>query len=1099
MAATDAGAWSVTVDIPLGEIQYKYFINGQWPSDMATARSGGPADPDAQAYADDGFGGQNAVRNIDGSGAGAGTGTAGADPHAGAGSDANAAGSNAGGASSDSEGKGDLNSTPDLPSTSARVHYHRPGGNYEGWGLHTWMDAARETAWSDPLPPTGRDEFGVYWDVPLRESAKQLGFIIHKGDEKDPGPDQFLDVTERRELWIVSGRTQLFGTRPDISAFPVGDLTQSRAYWVDRRTLLWQANGQPAKVSLHVSPTAQLRLEGSGIQNGETIQLSPADKSGGANDDAAWRNTFPHLRGLPAWRIPENMAGRVPEWLRGQVTLTAQHQDGRVIDATGVQIPGVLDDLFAFDGPLGVHWNDGTPTVSVWAPTARSVELLLFSTSDSAQPTTLEMTRDNDSGTWSLIGTPDWKTQYYLFRVEVFTPSTGRIETNDVTDPYSRSLSENSGRSQFVDLNDPDLAPAGWQDVQKPNLEAFTDIVLYELHVRDFSSADDETPKELRGTYGAFTLDAPPTRHLKRLEEAGVTHVHLLPVFDIATVNERRSEWPKLPDFSGFGPADPGQQEAVMAQRSTDGFNWGYDPAHFGVPEGSYSTQPDGATRIREFREMVQSLNQSGLRVVMDVVYNHTHASGQNRLSVFDRIVPGYYHRLDDKGNVETSTCCQNTASEHYMFDRFVGDDLIHWARNFKIDGFRFDLMGHHMARNLVSWRDRLRSLTPDSDGVDGSGIYLYGEGWDFGEVQGGRRGPNATQTGLAGTGIGTFNDRIRDAVRGGNPFGDRREQGFSTGLYVAPTFNGAGPSERSRLLEIQDKVRVGLAGNLADYRFTGRDGRETTGRNAMGTGYARQPQESIQYVSAHDNETLFDKMLYASGESTTLEDCVRNHWVALSTVAFAQGVPFFHAGSEILRSKSFDADSYDSGDWFNAIDFTYEENGFGRGLPPAEKNRDRWDIIGGWLSRPELKPGSQEIRATLQQFETLLQIRQSSPLFRLRDAEEIQARVRFHNTGPAQLPGLIVMSLAGEVEGTRSDGSDFASIDREYGRMIVLFNANPDPQAYRHPGLIGKDLTLHPRILKGPDPVARTARFEASEGSLTVPGRTTVVFVEER
>ncbi len=214
-----------------------------------------------------------------------------------------------------------------------------------------------------------------------------------------------------------------------------------------------------------------------------------------------------------------------------------------------------------------------------------------------------------------------------------------------------------------------------------------------------------------------------------------------------------------------------------MAVRDRDGFNWGYDPYHYTVPEGSYSTDPSGSARIREFREMVQALNTAGLRVVMDVVYNHTHASGQNDKSVLDKVVPGYYHRLNAEGAVEKSTCCANTASEHVMMEKLMVDSLRTWATAYKVDGFRFDLMGHHMVANMLKVRERLSALTLDRDGVDGSKIYLYGEGWDFGEVAYGARGLNATQANLAGTGIGTFNDRMRDAVRGGSAFGGLHDQ----------------------------------------------------------------------------------------------------------------------------------------------------------------------------------------------------------------------------------------------------------------------------------------------------------------------------------
>ena len=229
------------------------------------------------------------------------------------------------------------------------------------------------------------------------------------------------------------------------------------------------------------------------------------------------------------------------------------------------------------------------------------------------------------------------------------------------------------------------------------------------------------------------------------------------------------------------------------------------------MPEGSYATDPDGAARILEFREMVQALNQSGLRVVMDVVYNHTNSAGQNPNSVLDKLVPGYYHRLNGDGVVLDESCCADTATEHAMMDKLMVDSVVLWARQYKVDGFRFDIMGLHLKSNMLKVRAALDALTPAKDGVDGKSIYIYGEGWNFGDVANNARGVNATQVNMAGTGIGTFNDRIRDAVRGGGPFSPRRDQGFATGLYVEPngTFGGSAADEKAALLRLTDLVRA--------------------------------------------------------------------------------------------------------------------------------------------------------------------------------------------------------------------------------------------------------------------------------------------------
>jgi pullulanase-type alpha-1,6-glucosidase len=286
-------------------------------------------------------------------------------------------------------------------------------------------------------------------------------------------------------------------------------------------------------------------------------------------------------------------------------------------------------------------------TLRVWAPTARNVNLRLFADSNPATPfTTQAMTLDAASGTWSytapaaILGG-----KFYLYEAQVYVRSTNQVETNVVTDPYSVSLARNSTRSQVVSLDDAKWQPRGWRGLVKPRLAAPEDIVLYELHVRDFSANDSTVPANLRGTYSAFTQKrSNGMKHLGLLGLAGITHVHLLPAFDFATTNEDKSAWqaPSFDELAALPPDSSEQQAKVAATADTDAFNWGYDPLHYNVPEGSYALDADGPARILEFRQMVQSLNQSGLRVVMDVVYNHTNSAGQNPNSILDKLVPCY-------------------------------------------------------------------------------------------------------------------------------------------------------------------------------------------------------------------------------------------------------------------------------------------------------------------------------------------------------------------------------------------------------------------------------------------------------------------------
>ncbi len=872
-----------------------------------------------------------------------------------------------------------------------------------------------------------------------------------------------------------------------------GNLSRARAYWVTHDTIAWPIDNAAGNTyTLHYDPAGALKLDTTGVTGGESRPLT-ADVAGLPQAVLA---KFPQFAGYTALKLDAPTQAKIATILKGQITVSAQGANGKLIDATSLQIPGVLDDLYTYDGALGVVYAGDTPTLKVWAPTARSVNLVLFDDATTAVSTTVAMTADPAKGVWSAAGQPAWTGKFYLYDVEVFVPSTGKVEHNLVTDPYSVSLATDSTRSQIVNLADASLKPDGWDGMQKPPLAAPEDVVVYELHLRDFSISDQTVPEAHRGTYLAFTdSGSDGMKHLKALAEAGLTHIHLLPLFDIATIEEDKSKRTE-PDPARLAgkPANSVQPQQLLSTfRDQDGFNWGYDPYHYGVPEGSYATDSNGAARIREFRQMVQGLNGAGLRLVMDVVYNHTSASGQDPKSVLDRVVPGYYQRLNGDGAVETSTCCQNTATEHAMMEKLMVDTLVQWARAYKVDGFRFDLMGHHMVTSMTKARDALHALTVARDGVDGSKIYLYGEGWNFGEVADNKLGVNATQINMAGTGIGTFNDRIRDAARGGGPFSGPQEQGFIDGLLDAPngTNQGTVATQTTRLLQYSDWIRVGLAGNLKDYPLVDSSGKAVTGKevnyNGAPTGYTADPQEDINYVEAHDNETLYDAIAYKAPVSTTMADRVRMQDLGMDLVALGQGVPFFHAGVDMLRSKSLDSNSYNSGDWFNRLDFTYESNNWGVGLPPQSSNDANWPLMRPLLADPALKPAKADILHAVAHFREMLQIRKSSPLFRLQTAQEVNTRLHFLNTGPQQIPGVIVMTL--------TDGGG-ADLDPAYDGMVVVFNATSKMQTVTDPALAGVLLTLHPVQAASDDPLVRTAKANTAAGSLTVPERTTAVFV---
>jgi pullulanase-type alpha-1,6-glucosidase len=631
-----------------------------------------------------------------------------------------------------------------------------------------------------------------------------------------------------------------------------------------------------------------------------------------------------------------------------------------------------------------------------------------------------------------------------------------------------------------ADLDDPRLKPPGWDAHAAPaTVRANTDMVVYELHVRDFSVSDPGVPAAHRGKYLAFTdAGSHGMRHLRALARAGLTDVHLLPVFDIATIPEQGCTVPVVPTAP---PDSPRQQAAVMAEAARDCFNWGYDPFHYTAPEGSYASDPaDGAVRVREFRAMVMALHRTGLRVGMDVVYNHTAASGQRDQAVLDRIVPGYYHRLDAAGRVERSTCCDNTATEHAMMGKLMIDSVRTWATQYRIDSFRFDLMAHQP-------RSVMEALQREVDAATGRHVNLIGEGWNFGEVADGRRFVQASQRSLGGSGIGTFSDRARDAVRGGSA-GDEGAALVERKGWV----NGAVEGPRDEAMRLADLVRVGLAGSLRDYRLQTASGTvrrlDEIDYAGQPAGYAEQPGEVVNYVENHDNQTLFDNNALKLPRGTPAAERARVQMLAAAINLFSQGVAYFHAGIDTLRSKSLDRNSFDSGDWFNRLDWTYRTNHFGIGLPPQADNGRSWPVFQPLLADTSVAPTPRDIAWTRDVFRDLLAIRASTPLFRLREAAEVAQRLRLHNTGPDQNPALLV----GELDGRgRSDAG--------FDGLLYVVNAATTPQSFALPGAAGAAWRLHPvqaRPGAADRRVAREARFAPATGVFTIPARSAVVFV---
>lgn len=963
---------------------------------------------------------------------------------------------------------------PAQDTTKAVLHYYRADGDYDGWGLHTWTGAKEPTDWAKPLQPVKKDASGLTFEVPLTDGATSLSYILHRGDEKDLPSDQALDLaTYGHEVWLLGGQSGYL--LPQAGGVPTPDLTKAEAQWIDAGTVVWKVKATEATSQqlVYAKDGGISVVDGALSDEGQWLRLTPA-----ALTDAQ-KAKYPHLKDYPAFTVDARDRDRVREALRGQLIATQRAANGALLAATGVQSAGVLDDLYgakASGAALGPVFRHGTPTLSVWAPTARTVSLEL-------DGRTVPMRRDDRTGVWSVTGKKSWNGKPYRYVVKVWAPTVQKLVTNKVTDPYSTALTTDSARSLVVDLEDRKLAPKGWDTLRKPAAVPLRDAQIQELQIRDFSIADPTSKHP--GEYLAFTdTRSDGMKHLKQLADSGTGYVHLLPAFDIGTIPEKKKDQQKPAcNLSVYAPDSAEQQACVAKAAAKDGFNWGYDPLHYTVPEGSYASDPDGTKRTVEFRQMVQGLNGAGLRTVMDVVYNHTVASGQDPKSVLDRIVPGYYQRLLEDGTVATSTCCANTAPENTMMGKLVVDSVVTWAKEYKVDGFRFDLMGHHPKANILAVRKALDALTVAKDGVDGKKIILYGEGWNFGEIADDARFVQATQKNMAGTGIATFSDRARDAVRGGSPFDeDPGVQGFATGLYTDPntsTANGTRAEQKARLLHYQDLIKVGLTGNLADYTFTDTSGNTVKGSgvdyNGAPAGYAAAPGDALAYADAHDNESLYDALAFKLPAGTSAADRARMQVLAMATATLSQGPALSQAGTDLLRSKSLDRNSFDSGDWFNALHWDCRAgNGFGRGLPPAADNEAKWPYAKPLLTNAKVTPGCAQINGASAAYQDLLTLRTTEPDFDLASAAQVRSRLSFPLSGKDETPGVITMRL---------------------GKLVVVFNAAPGTTTQKVAALAGKDYALHPVQAKGADPTVKKSSYERSSGSFTVPGRTVAVF----
>jgi pullulanase len=426
---------------------------------------------------------------------------------------------------------------------------------------------------------------------------------------------------------------------------------------------------------------------------------------------------------------------------------------------------------------------------------------------------------------------------------------------------------------------------------------------------------------------------------------------------------------------------------------------------------------------------------------------------------------------------------------------KLMSDSLVTWARDYKIDGFRFDLMGHQAKNAMLAAREAVRAVDADT--------YFYGEGWNFGEVADNSRFVQASQLALGGTEIGTYNDRLRDAVRGGGN-NTRDSQGLGNGLLMQPNerqiLSASSQANNQQEYEQQeyrlrmDQLRVGLAGNLSGFPLYLIKGKQRLGKDIpygdQPTGYALDPADTINYVSKHDNQTLWDNSQYRLPFDVSTDDRVRMHLQSLSFVLYSQGIPFLPMGSEFMRSKSFLRDSYDYGDWFNRVDFSKGNNYYHVGLPPSDKDQENWPLINevrkGHQGRDHVS--AKDIQFSANIFEEMIALRMSSPLFRLTTANDIIDKVSFLNLSQHSMAnqqwGLLVMKI---------DDTLGKTIDDHIKSLVVIFNMSTKIQTFTYPQ--ASDYQLHPIQKNSKDAVVKSSK--ADENGFTVPALSSVVFVK--
>ena len=941
------------------------------------------------------------------------------------------------------------------------IHYYRPDQQYADWNLWVWFDGKD----GNVTEFAQQDEFGVKAVIPLSNEVSKLGFIVRTDDwKKDISDDRFIKITQDvTEVWLVSGDETIYTDIPNLSGGTVQlpeEVTLKVHYsrydknYEDWKIWLWPEGKEGVSytfteedeygkiATFTVKDIGAIRKLGfwlykKDIENKDVVierfvSTTKADENGQIDiylkqgeEKVGYSKEEMYIKPSISWATMDTMESiclgvNVPFEIQGelekefsvvesgrmvavkkvelleemegglakgaklyldeQITLNGHYEvskkgyEAKQVAAGEMFNTEAFNALYYYEGDdLGASYQKGGTTFKLWAPTASQVDLVLYDAgNDGKMLQKIEMNKE-EKGIWSTLVKGDQNGVYYTYQVTI------NNEISEVVDPYARTTGVNGMRAMVIDLETTN--PEGWEMQKGPELKSPTDAIIYELHIRDLSTHKNSGITNKGKFLGLTETDTTTTSGVKtglnHIKELGVTHVHLLPAFDYTSIDEAHLE--------------------------KEDFNWGYDPQNYNVPEGSYSTDPyHGEVRVKEFKEAIQTLHENNIGVIMDVVYNHTAKSADSNLNM---IVPDYYYRKNVDGSFSNGSGCGNEiASERAMVRKMIVESVVYWAEEYKVDGFRFDLMGLIDIETMNEIRAELDKINPD--------IIIYGEGWTASASTLSTEKQALKVNAKALNNIAVFSDDFRDGIKG-HVFEE-----------TAPGFANGG-------LDFEETIKFGIVGatqhSQVDYSKV----------NYSDAAFAKTPSQTVNYVSAHDNLTLWDKIELTNPDDG-MEERLKIHKLSNAIVLTSQGIPFLHAGVEFVRTKGGNENSFVAGDEINQLD---------------------WNRKTGFSDVYEYYKG-------------LIELRKNHPAFRMTSEEEINKNLHFLEMPTEEMVGYQI--------------SNYANGD-EWEEVVVLFNANKEEQKV-HLSQSGWEVVVNDKIA-GDTPIETIV---GSEG--IIPSRSAMV-----